>query len=840
MSNIMLALTLCPLLLTTNALGQNTELYRHPGGVPVTPGPANFHSGSALDSSWADEFNAPGADGTVFAVAATGDSLFVGGSFSRIGNLSAPSIALFDGSAWHAMGNQITGEVDAIAMWNGMPIAGGKFTQTDGSSADYLARWNGTAWLPFPATLDGPVYSLCVYNGMLLAGGAFSHAGAAAVNQIASWDGTSWSPLAGGVLGDTPEVYAMLPSQGSLYVGGRFDTADGDTVRNIARWDGSAWHDLAGGMVGYASTSTPVRCLATAGAGIVAGGSFSYAGGVLTGPLATWTGQAWRAVSRVTGGDIYGVLAGPSGIYATGTFGAQGHTYAANIVLWNGAIWLALGAGLTSTDPVWRGPNGAAIVGYHGGIVVGGHFTQAGPIASAYLANWNGNSWAGLVPGNGTSSTVNSLLEYNGQLAAGGGFTGVGNTPAHSAAVWDGTQWTALGQGMNFGIYSLAVFRGDLIAAGAFTQADGKNVNFIARWDGVQWQGLGTGLNGLGWKCCVHNDALYVGGNFTMAGGVAANRIAKWDGATWSPLGAGMDDYVTTLSEWNGALVAGGIFHTSGGITTNGIAQWDGANWSAFGTGLGGGSLAAPAAYSLSSYNGALVVGGDFSSAGGTDAACIASWDGSSWHALGDGIGDTVPGVPARVYALLQDGPTLTAGGVFTTAGDSVASGLARWDGANWRSVGGGVQVWDPLINGVGALALWEGGLYVGGTFYQSGSLLSSNIARWAETDLTTIGSPTTGTLPELVRIDSIYPLPSYHAVRIDFSVVVSTAVDVAVWDVHGRRIAPISSGQVAQGRHTLLWAGRDERGRAVAPGVYFVRVRADHSQVTARVVLVE
>src|SRR5512142_563360 len=46
--------------------------------------------------------------------------------------------------------------------------------------------------------------------------------------------------------------------------------------------------------------------------------------------------------------------------------------------------------------------------------------------------------------------------------------------------------------------------------------------------------------------------------------------------------------------------------------------------------------------YALAVYGGDLVVAGDFEGAGGYRARCVARWDGSSWHALGTGIGRRV------------------------------------------------------------------------------------------------------------------------------------------------------------------------------------------------------
>lgn len=47
------------------------------------------------------------------------------------------------------------------------------------------------------------------------------------------------------------------------------------------------------------------------------------------------------------------------------------------------------------------------------------------------------------------------------------------------------------------------------------------------------------------------------------------------------------------------------------------------------------------------------------------------------------------------------------------------------------------------------------------------------------------------------------------------------------VFDVAGRRVRSLLSGAVPAGLQTVAWDGRDARGRAVAAGTYFLRLRA-------------
>jgi flagellar hook assembly protein FlgD len=70
-------------------------------------------------------------------------------------------------------------------------------------------------------------------------------------------------------------------------------------------------------------------------------------------------------------------------------------------------------------------------------------------------------------------------------------------------------------------------------------------------------------------------------------------------------------------------------------------------------------------------------------------------------------------------------------------------------------------------------------------------------------------------------------------AMRLD-----STArVRLTVVDVAGRRVREIDAGIRGAGEHAISWDGRDERGRAVSAGPYFVRLSAGEERATERVV---
>lgn len=84
------------------------------------------------------------------------------------------------------------------------------------------------------------------------------------------------------------------------------------------------------------------------------------------------------------------------------------------------------------------------------------------------------------------------------------------------------------------------------------------------------------------------------------------------------------------------------------------------------------------------------------------------------------------------------------------------------------------------------------------------------------------------------------YPNPSMRHVRVGFDLARASHATVEVYDLRGARVRTLCDREFPAGRHELAWEGEDDRGRAVAPGVYLVRFRADGVEGVRRVVRLE
>ena len=63
--------------------------------------------------------------------------------------------------------------------------------------------------------------------------------------------------------------------------------------------------------------------------------------------------------------------------------------------------------------------------------------------------------------------------------------------------------------------------------------------------------------------------------------------------------------------------------------------------------------------------------------------------------------------------------------------------------------------------------------------------------------------------------------------------------IELSAWDLAGRRVATVFSGQLL-GRRTVTWDARDSRGAPVAPGVYLLRLSNGLMTSTRRVAVMK
>jgi hypothetical protein len=91
--------------------------------------------------------------------------------------------------------------------------------------------------------------------------------------------------------------------------------------------------------------------------------------------------------------------------------------------------------------------------------------------------------------------------------------------------------------------------------------------------------------------------------------------------------------------------------------------------------------------------------------------------------------------------------------------------------------------------------------------------------------------------LPRELALSAPAPNPLRGSTTLRLALPRETVVTLAVFDQQGRRVRTLLAGPQAAGEYAVTWDGRDDGGRAVASGIYFVRGTAEGRAFTRRVV---
>jgi hypothetical protein len=365
--------------------------------------------------------------------------------------------------------------------------------------------------------------------------------------------------------------------------------------------------------------------------------------------------------------------------------------------------WSTLGTGSQNgvSGGSFTAVSALAVVGNE--VYVGGDFTSAGGVSANRVARFNTqtNTWSSL--GTGSSNGVNSgsmRWRWWAMRCCGRWFTSAGGVSANGVARFN-TQtntWSTLGTGSQNGVsgnyphvYALAVVGNEVYVGGFFTSAGGVSANGVARFNTQTntWSTLGTGssngVSGYVLALAVVGNEVYVGGGFTSAGGVSANSVARFNTQTntWSSLGTGSSNGVNggvrALAVVGNEVYVGGGFTSAGGVSAIDVARFNPLTntWSSLGTGSQNGVFGGNV-HALAVVGNEVVVGGDFTLAGGVIANYVARFNTltNTWSTLGTGSSS---GVNYWVRALAVVGNEVVVGGLFTSAGGVSANRVARY-----------------------------------------------------------------------------------------------------------------------------------------------------------------
>lgn len=85
-----------------------------------------------------------------------------------------------------------------------------------------------------------------------------------------------------------------------------------------------------------------------------------------------------------------------------------------------------------------------------------------------------------------------------------------------------------------------------------------------------------------------------------------------------------------------------------------------------------------------------------------------------------------------------------------------------------------------------------------------------------------------------------ISPNPFWNIAQIKYSIPQENHVNLIVYDISGRKIKTLVSGEKTSGSYTVRWNGRDEDGTLVKNGVYFIKLKTKHFSKTNKLIFLK
>jgi hypothetical protein len=156
-------------------------------------------------------------------------------------------------------------------------------------------------------------------------------------------------------------------------------------------------------------------------------------------------------------------------------------------------------------------------------------------------------------------------------------------------------------------------------------------------------------------------------------------------------------------------------------------------------------------------------------------------------------------------------------------------------DGINWTRLRGNAAKgacfeaahFASVINQGNSYQMWYG-------------VTSGDVVNYATSFTTGAEERREENFPATFVLEQNYPNPFNPSTTIRFGLPMNAQATLAVYNALGQKVRTLMARRLAAGQHQVAWDGRDDLGKQVASGVYFLQIRAATENTSAEFVQVK
>jgi hypothetical protein len=669
---------------------------------------------SAQNQTFKQWYESP-IDGQVNSIAVSGNTAYLGGSFTQCGFSTGYGAAFDTATAdadhyfpkfFHVPGGQVwTAVPDSQGGW----YIGGSFTTVNGQSRRYLARVRADRSLdPWNPSPNQAVKAIHYSGNKVYVGGAFDTIAGQARGRGAAFDTSGnllpWNPKADN------DITAIQPVPGKVFVGGAFMSLGGQPFRlllgSVDTSSGAltGWNPSNGGPSG----SFAVYKFIHANRKIFLCGSFSTLNGVSRVTLAKMDENGnidpqWNPGATLTGNFVSSISLVGDKLFVSGDFTSLGGQTRKNIA----ALDTVTGAA-TSWNPA--ATNGAvrALVANGSKLFIGGNFTSVGGKSVSYLGALDAATGAAVTWNPAVNNVVFNLAAWGSAVYAGGYMTASGLITRNRLAAVDllSGRIKPWNPNADASVSALVYAQGKIYAGGYFTNiANGTRPNL-------------TALDTLNGAYVPNSIAASPGGN-VLALAAAGNRL---------------------YAAGNYGLIA---YNIPTGKKLSFKPSFDNT-----------------VVHALHSSGSILYAGGTFSQVNGQNRSMAAAFDSTT-----DLLTPWNPSLSSTCYSIVASGSKVYLGGSFSTVNGTSCPSVAVVDAATGILMNGFTSSFSPVGFKVSVVAVAGSQLYVGGQFNPIGTITGTDYLATLDPVTGTVSSWRSGMTAS--EVFSIVPLPYSQSVLV-------------------------------------------------------------------------